>query len=75
MQEILELAQNTTQPLMMIWIQSDGGGRPVLIRYLDAIIWGPAQGVQTLLPQPSMAWALSVHGDSKPLYNRWNVMK
>lgn len=52
-----------------------GGGRPVLIRYLDAIIWGPAQGVQTLLPQPSMAWALSVHGDSKPLYNRWNVMK
>lgn len=36
---------------------------------------GPAQGVQTLLPHPSMAWVLAVHGDSKPLFNRWNLMK
>lgn len=36
---------------------------------------GPAQGVQTLLPHPSMAWVLSVHGDSKPLFNRWDLMK
>lgn len=73
MQQISELAQNTTQPLMMTWIQNDQGDRPALIGYLDAII---SDGLQLRECKPCCPnRSRAVHGDSKCLFNRWNLKK
>lgn len=41
----------------------------LLVTVMPSYLTGPALGVRTQLPHTSMAWALSVHGDSQYLFN------